>query len=251
MGFLRIKVNHLGIIVISLFLTTACSEKDKLKAVMNSYVGYNIESVSAQLGYPLSRIEEANFTIYRYGFSKLLYISSRTSSSSSNIGGFWSGVANGLSNSSGGHYEQYGCSVEFKVDKKNIIHSYDYSGNACYGYAKKKYVNPKYILDLPNKVTEFYGFEYKKISKGLKIESVDERSRAFEAGLRKNQIIRSINGQALTGLPIEFAVDIISKHKKLKLEILDKKQINNIDIEITKTKTLELYKPKISKFLGF
>jgi hypothetical protein len=233
MGFLRININHLGIILISLFLTTACSEKDKLKAVMNSYVGYNIESVSAQLGYPLSKIEEASFTIYRYGFSKLVYTS------------------NGLSNSNTGHYEQYRCSIEFKVDKKNIIHSYDYSGNGCYSYAKKKYVNPKYILDLPTNVTEFYGFEYKKISKGLKIESVDERSKAFEAGLRKNQIIQRLNGQDITGLPIEFAVDIISKHKKLKLEILDKKQINNIDIEITKIKTLELYKPKINKFLGF
>jgi hypothetical protein len=232
-------------------MTSACSEKEKLKAVMNSYIGYNIESVSSKLGHPLSTTEEGAYKIYKYGFSNISFVKNRTSNnSSSTAGGFWSGVADGLSYN-GGYYQQYNCSLEFKVDQQSIIRNYYYTGNSCSAYGKKKYVNPRYILDLPNKVTEFYGFEYKKTKKGLKVESIDERSRAFEAGLNNGDIIQKINGQSIIALPIEFAADLISKNRKIKLDILRKKEMKILTIEITKIPTLEFYQKGIRKFLGF
>jgi len=228
---------------------TACSYKDKLEAVLNSYKGYNVEEISERLGFPKEVIEDGNSKIYKYGFTFSNYIPPASTGYGFGFNNY--GNVNYGSSFYRGYYATNSCLLEFKVDRNNIVQDWDWSGNSCKSFAKKKYVNPQYILDLPKMVSRVYGFEYKKVKNGIQVTSVDTRSHAALIGLRVDDIIQKINGTSIVGLPVEFADDYISRNKKIKLEILRNNLPMELDVRLTELPTLELYKESVRKFLGY
>ncbi len=249
---MNFKMNNTQLLLACLlicFVLTSCSSKDKLLAVLDSYYGYKADSLYEKFGSPHNVIDNGSRKILAYGFSTSTYMPQ----SISPYGGF--GYSRGFRRGAyygGGYYATYICRISFSVDKQtDKILSAEYVGNSCNSYAKRDFVNPRYILELPTKYSHLLGFKYKTTRKGLKVKEISEASQAYSLGLRQGDIIQKINGKSFIKLPIEFANDEFSKNDSAKIEVLRGKRTMIMTVKKTDLLVLSLYKNSIQKFLGF
>ncbi len=250
---MNLRINNIKLFllfgIISLMLAS-CSSKSKLLAVLDSYYGYHSDSLYAKFGSPNNILDNGNRKILVYGFNTNTYMPS-TISPYGGLG-YSTGFRRNIFYGGGGGYVSYSCRISFSVDKKtNKILTAEYMGNSCDSYAKRDFVNPDYILELPNKYSHILGFTYKRTKKGLKVEEISQDSQAYQIGLRKDDIIQKINGKSFINLPIEFASDEFNKNDSSKIEVLRGKRTMIMTVKKTDLLVLSLYKNSIKKFLGF
>ncbi len=224
------------------FTSFGCSTEKKLEAVLESYVDYPVASLRNQMGEPekILRLDDNGDSVYVYGFSRTAYVPQTTRFNS----------ANTQANTYGGYYKNYYCTLKFSITN-NKVSSASYKGTSCSNYAKHQYVNPQFILDLPNLYKTIYGINYKKIKRGIRITDVKDGSHAQEAGLQKGDLIISINKKSVLGLPIEFTDDLLNNNNQISLEVVRKNETKNISIKKTKFPKASFYKKSIKKFLGY
>jgi hypothetical protein len=244
------------ICILVCFCLSSCSDEEKLIAVLNSYKGYNIDTAIKILGSPRSIAHGANTNTYRFGFSELGYIPQYNSTTTSgSVSPF--GRVNLFSNSSsfGGYYYSYGCDLLLLVDtKSNNVISYQWNGDSCKNYAKRRYLNPQYLKDLPRLKIKLYGMDYKKVKKGIKITNITKNGAAEKSGLQKNDIVTKINGENVVGLPEEIFsdfLDLSKKKNKVELTIQRKRLDHIIQIPVSEKLQITQYKKATQKFLGF
>jgi len=242
------------ICILTTFFLTGCKE-DKLGLVLSSYNGYKAESLTRIFGAPYETQQLNNGFVQYFGFTDSTYVppSINVRNDKNSSSGSWGSNKNtDLDiNARGGYYRDYSCSLSFFLSQDLTIKSSNYSGNSCARYAKRSYVNPEYILDLPNSYSEIYGFSFRKTKKGIKVIGVKEGSAAARAGLKKGNIISKVNQKTIVALPIEFADDLIRNSNTVTLEVLDKKKARTISFRRSKIGNVELLSKKQRKFLGF
>ena len=217
------------------FISFGCSSKEKLEAVLDSYVGYPISSLKKQMGKPKSIQTINGSQVYNYGFLRTTYVQPATVARKNAIGG--------------GYYQDYYCVLKFFTNGSQIS-STTYEGNSCLTYARHRYVNPQFVSDLPNLYKVMYGIDYKKTKQGIKIISVRDGSHAQDVGLLAGDLITSINNKNVIGLPIEFADDLFNTNNQIDLRIMRGNEEQQIAIKKTKVPRLSLYKKSVKKFLG-
>jgi membrane-associated protease RseP (regulator of RpoE activity) len=241
---------NLLILSILLFALSACSEQEKLALVLESYVNYSENDLLNNFGHPSDTIMQGNNKIHYYGFSRRVY--------NPPLGygfgtGFYGrrGMLLGPSYYGVGSYTTYQCNISFKVDQRNIVENWNLDGNSCARYSKRKLVNPKFITDLPKLTEKVYGFKYKKTRKGIKVTSILEESIAYKNGLRKGDIIKSINSKDMTKLPVEYANDELNYNDKVTIVYERDGKQSLLSFPKTRMQKLELYPKSLKNFLGF
>ncbi|NQY79073.1 MAG: PDZ domain-containing protein [Candidatus Caenarcaniphilales bacterium] len=251
-----------AIVLMICLMVTSCSTDKKLTTVINSYVNYPVNDLKKQLGEPKNTLVSDGNPVYVYGFHETQYIPETTVANTQNRGGAHTSFNRNSAytshnsnitttvNNYGGYYQNTYCVLKF-FTKNNKISSGNFEGNSCSKYAKHKYVNPNYILDLPKLYQVIYGIEYKKNSRGIKITEVREGSNAAKSGLMEKDLVIALNDKNIVGLPIEFTDDIFEKNKEVTLTVLRDKEKLKIAVEKTKFSQLSLYPKSIKKFLGF
>ncbi len=234
------------------FGLNACSNKDKLDVVLDSYLGYSADSLYQRLGNPIDILEDGDKKMLVYGFRRSAY-RMQPSYSSFGYGRYGRGMNSlGYAGAGLGYTTVYECHLSFIVNKlSNKVLSSSYSGNSCDTYAKRKYVNPRFIIDLPARSSRELGFTYKHNKKGLKITKINEASQAYKVGLRDEDIITKINGKSFAKLPVEFADDVFASYDSTTVEILRNKEFITLNIKKSDLPLLSLYKESTKKFLGF
>ena len=244
------------------FISFGCSSKEKLEAVLDSYVGYPISSLKKQMGEP-KNIQKINGSqAYIYGFLRTVYVPPTTVASTNTTGGAYTNFLGDSAytsldtnstttvNTYGGYYQNYYCILKFFTNGSKVS-SATYEGNSCLTYAKHQYVNPQFVLDLPNLYKVLYGIDYKKTKQGIKITKVRDGSHAQDAGLLAGDLITFINNKNVIGLPIEFADDLFNKNNQINLRITRGNEEKQISIKKTKFPRISLYKKSTRKFLGY
>ncbi|MCE2928159.1 MAG: PDZ domain-containing protein [Candidatus Caenarcaniphilales bacterium] len=242
--------------LIIIFLLGGCSDYEKLKIVCDSYLGYKQSFLIQNFGQPKKIISNNSDKIFEYGFIEHNFnlspslgvgsgpiIRGTNRNNDTNINLNYNNVQ--------GTYSTTECRLTFTIDRNDEVKSWHQSGNACTAYAVRNYVNQQYILDLPEIVDEVYGFNVDKNSSGLRVKDVHPESKAYESGLRKNDLISRINDKEIKKLPIEFALDILKKNTKVKLTLKRKSGEEEIWISQSKIPRLSLYSKSTRKFLGF
>ncbi len=240
------------IFLVLCFGLSGCSNKDKLDVVLDSYLGYSADALYQRLGNPVDILEDGERKLLVYGFKRSSY-RMRPSYSSFGYGRYGRGLNSlGYAGAGLGYTTIYECHLSFVVDKRsNKVLSSSYSGNSCDTYAKRKYVNPRFIIDLPERSSRELGFTYKHNKKGLKITKINEASQAYKVGLRDEDLIQKINGKSFVNLPVEFADDVFASYDSTTLEVLRNKEVISLNIKKTDFPLLSLYKKSTKKFLGF
>lgn len=234
------------------FVLSSCSSKDKLNVVLDSYIGYSADALYQRLGNPVDILEDGDKKMLVYGFRRSSYRMQPTYSSFG-YGRYGRGLNSlGYAGAGLGYTTVYECHLSFIVNKQsNKVLSSSYSGNSCDTYAKRKYVNPRFIVDLPERYSRELGFTYKHNKKGLKITQIHKESQAYKVGLRDEDIITKINGKSFAKLPVEFADDVFASYDSTTLEVLRNKEVISLNIKKTDFPLLSLYKNSTKKFLGF
>jgi hypothetical protein len=228
------------------FSSFGCSSEEKLTAVLDSYVGYPISSLKKQMGEPNEIQKLDDIQAYIYGFSRVDFVPSNTVVTRSSRRYPYTKVVDSF----GGYYQRNYCTLKF-FTKGTKIDSARYEGNSCLSYARRKYVNPQFVLDLPNLYKVLYGVDYKKTKQGIKITKVRDGSHAQDAGLLAGDLITFINNKNVIGLPIEFADDLFNKNNQINLRITRGNEEKQISIKKTKFPRISLYKKSTRKFLGY
>lgn len=237
-----------------LLLLTSCNSSDKLSLLLDTYVGYSKQTLIDQWGVPKSIEKDGRIQIYKYG--REIYIPPSFSTSSYNTYGTQSGgeaflnsFSNSLDNTSsrGGNYY---CKISFFISDEIVKKTHwAYKGYTCKTYLKnKKFINKKYLLDLPSKSIETYGFSYEKTKGGLKITNIQKWSDAY-GKLKKGDKITYINSKDLTSLPESFASDILANNNKIELKV--KKSQETVTIIKKNVPVLETLSKSEKKYLGF
>lgn len=247
------KVKTIQFIFLVLCVTlSSCSNKDKLDVVLDSYQGYSADALYQRLGNPVDILEDGDKKMLVYGFKRSSYRMQPTYSSFG-YGRYGRGLNSmGYLGAGTGYYTVYECHLSFIVNKlSNKVLSSSYSGNSCNTYAKRKYVNPRFIVDLPERYSRELGFSYKHNKKGLKITKINEASQAYKVGLRDEDIITKINGKSFAKLPVEFADDVFASYDSTTVEVLRNKEIITLDIKKSDLPLMSLYNKSTKKFLGF
>ncbi|MFM7457700.1 MAG: PDZ domain-containing protein [bacterium] len=228
------------------FSSFGCSSEEKLKAVLDSYVGYPISSLKKQMGEP-NEIQKLDDTqAYIYGFSRVDFVPSNTVVTRSSRRYPYTKVVDSF----GGYYQRNYCTLKF-FTKGTKIDSTKYEGNSCLSYARRKYINPQFVLDLPNLYKVIYGIDYKKTRRGVKITKIENGSHAQNVGLLVDDLITSVNNKNVVGLPIEFVRDIFNTSEQIDLRLIRGNEEKQISVKKTQFPKMSLYKESVKKFLGY
>ena len=134
------KIVNLLLFIVIMLSVTACSSDEFMNTAMQSWVGYSLDDVIKQWGYPK---DEKTF-----GGKKLLYWPNNTAiyipqTYSTNVN-YYVNTAYTNTTSYGGGYQNFYCNRILEVDKNNKIIGYQWEGNNCptrYAGKYKKWVN--------------------------------------------------------------------------------------------------------------
>lgn len=246
-------------LVFCVFFLSSCSGEEKLKLVLDSYLGYNQSTLVQNFGQPNkifnnggNKVLEFEFVEHHFNLSPNNTANSlNTPSASGGVRANGSGGVNFNYGDLQGSYSKDECRLTFTVDPRDTVKDWHHTGNACTRYATRENVNHQYILDLPRITDKTYGFNFNKSSKGMRVKDINALSSAYGEGLRKGDVISKINGVAMQGLPTEFAHAELGKNTQAKLEVLRGKEVLNLSIKKADIPRLALYKKSLQKFMGF
>lgn len=118
----------LGICIFISILTTGCGTSDFMPAAMNSWLGYSLNDVIAQWGYPTDEKNIVDKHLVYWSRKWMSYVQQGSSDHYNN-----------------GYYKEYFCTRILEIDKDKKIIGWQWEGNGCpFGYSRgKRMVNPQ------------------------------------------------------------------------------------------------------------
>ncbi len=242
------------------FLLSSCnSTEEKLKLVLDSYLGYKQTALVQNFGQTTKAFYNGSDKVLEYEFVEHHFdispnntsTSLNTPSASGNITPNGSGGLNFNYKDLQGSYSTSECKLAFTVNRLDQVKDWHYSGNACARYATKENVNRQYIVDLPKIMDKTYGFDFQKSSKGFRVKTINPLSSAYQAGLKANDTITKINGLDMRNNPIEIGEHELEKNSQAKLSVERGSERLELLVKKAEIGRLYLYKKSLRKFLGF
>lgn len=113
-------------------LLQGCATTEKYNAMLDTWLGRNINEVINNWGYPDSTFNAPNGnTVYVYSYQSSTYVpqTNYTTTTYSPIGG--SVYSNSTTNSYGGYTINEVCRTYFEADEVGTIVNWQWKGNAC------------------------------------------------------------------------------------------------------------------------
>lgn len=168
------KFVNLCLLFFIMLIFTGCSTKEFMNAVMESWVGYSLDDVIRQWGYPTDEKNIAGKRLVYWSNSRSVFIP-QTSNSTVNLYGNNAYIN---STSYGGGYQNYYCNRILEIDKNNKVAGWQWDGNNCpFGYSGKykSWVNSKNnSYEKENSIRYYVPDEYK--SEVIKLYNHDKLS---------------------------------------------------------------------------
>lgn len=102
------------ICLLIIFLTTGCGSSDFMKSVMTSWLGYSLDDVMVQWGYPTSEQTVAGKKLVYWNRKWMSYVQQGSSEHYNN-----------------GYYKEYYCTRILEIDEDKKVTGWQWEGNGC------------------------------------------------------------------------------------------------------------------------
>lgn len=239
-------------IIACLFLLSGCDE-DKLKFILDSHLNSNYKELFQHFGHP-KRVENiGSERIYYYGYSTNVYVPQTTYTTGNAYSyGYGNSINtnfNARTQSYGGYYANYSCDISFLANSAGKITSWNSSGNYCNQFIATRYINQKYLQGLYSRTTNIDGFELKPTEKGLKVKKIMKSSIAYQNGLRKRDLIQTVNNKNVLEISEELMRKEFAK-KKFKVGVLRDNEKLVFELQQTPIPEIALLPKSLRFFLG-
>ncbi|KOO13326.1 hypothetical protein AKJ18_19140 [Vibrio xuii] len=120
------------IVLIILCVLQGCATTEKYNAILDTWMGHNINELVQSWGYPDSTFEAPNGNkVYVYGYQASTYVpqTNYTTTTYNVIGNNL--YSNSTTNSYGGYSVNHNCTTYFETDVDGTIVNWQWKGNAC------------------------------------------------------------------------------------------------------------------------
>ncbi len=243
--------------LISILLLTSCNKEEKLKLVLDSYLGYNQSALLQNFGNPKRTYYDGANKVVEFEFVEHYFnVSPNNTASSLNTpsarGAIQANGSSGLGFNYGdmqGSYSKDECKLSFTIDSRNLVKDWHQAGNNCTEYATRENINHQYLADLPRIMEKTYGFDFTRSSSGMKVKEINPFSHAQQAGLMPGDIITKINNINVSNLPVEVAKDELNKNSQAKLILIRNKEEKELLVKKSEISRLHLYDESLQKFM--
>jgi len=120
------------IFLIILCILQGCATTAKYNAILDTWVGHNINELVQAWGYPDSTFDAPNENkVYVYGYQASSYVP-QTNYTTTTYSVFGSNLySNSTTNSFGGYSINYNCTTYFETNVGGTIVNWQWKGNAC------------------------------------------------------------------------------------------------------------------------
>lgn len=122
---MKLRVLIIGIVMLAL---AGCATSAKYNAVLDTWMGHDINELVQSWGYPINSFKAPNGnTVYVYGNSSSYTMPTQTNTTYNVVGN----TVYGNSYTTGGQTLNYWCNTFFEVDEGNVIINWRWEGNRC------------------------------------------------------------------------------------------------------------------------
>jgi hypothetical protein len=116
------------VFIILVVLISACATTAKYEAILNTWVGHDVNELVNSWGYPQNSFKAPNGnTVYVYGSSGSYTMPTQTNTTHNVIGN----TVYSNSTTTGGQTLNFWCRTYFEVDDSNKIVTWRWEGNRC------------------------------------------------------------------------------------------------------------------------